>query len=35
MTAWRTAIAESARMRDELIAFITKPDMQKVQALNF
>jgi len=35
ITAWRTAIAESARMRDELIAFITKPDMQKVQALNF
>jgi len=29
--AWQTAIAESARLRDELITFIDKPDLQKVQ----
>jgi len=33
--AWQIAIAESARMRDELMAFIAKPDMRLVQALNF
>ncbi|MFZ6726568.1 patatin-like phospholipase family protein [Undibacterium sp. MH2W] len=31
ISAWKTAIAESARLRDELIAFIEKPDLNKVQ----
>ncbi|MBC3885628.1 patatin-like phospholipase family protein [Undibacterium griseum] len=33
--AWRTAIAESRRMRDDLAAFIARPDMRLVRGLNF